>query len=270
MAEDKGGKWKMVIFVIIGVVIILMILIGLIVGLGGLKAFFTWLLVGILILAILFGLLYIFWLIFIKKEWKDIPASYRKKLMQTARLMKNEMLGRLYLSGDEKHNRILLGNFQYLRIRLPKQTREYIDKKRKVDFGELDQKAEVEATTPVDVDCFVVIKGGFFDKLFGDPLFVLVKPEDHNHSSIFNDVVISGFNLVPLDSQFYTIDKRNLDVDIIKGMATNYIREVVYEIFRDLDKLVKMSMKLDQEHQKGKEKMMAFDIPQLTQGDQNR
>jgi len=104
-------------------------------------------------------------------------------------------------------------------------------------------------------------------KTFSNPIFILVKPSDHNQSSIFNDVTINGFNLVPLDSQFFTIDKRNLDVDIIKGMATNYIREVVYEIFRDLDRLVKQSINLDQSHIKEKEKGLEFDIQRFGGGD---
>ncbi len=96
-------------------------------------------------------------------------------------------------------------------------------------------------------------------------IFVFVRPEDHNHTSIFNDVTIYGFNLVPLDSQFYTIDKRNLDVDIIKGVATSYIRETVYEIFKDLDRLVKQAMNLDQQFQKEKQKGLEFEIPQMPQ-----
>lgn len=267
-SDDKAGKWKKVIFVIIGVVIILMILIGLFAGLSNLRKFFTWLLVALLILAILFGLLYAFWLIFLKKEYQDIPANYKKKLIQTARLMKNEMLGNLYLSGDSKHNRLKLGKFAYLRMRLPKQTSEIIETKQQGEFGEFSKPKELNATLPVDIDCFVIIKDKFMDKLFGDPIFILTKPQDHDHSSIFNDVTLQGFNLVPLDGQFYTIDKRNLDTDIIKGMSIVYQKEVVDEIFRNLDRLVKMSMNLDQQHQKDKEKQLQFDIPQINTGEQ--
>lgn len=267
MAEsESGSKWGKVIFIIILIIIVLMILIGLVVGLKGLKSFFTWLIGGILFLGILFGLLYVFWLIFLKKEFKDIPAQYRKKLTQTARLMKNEMLGNLYLSGDSKHNRIKLGKFAYLRMTLPKQTREekeIVLKPSKINNPFQDKKEINEYTEPVPVDCFVIIKTKLIDRLFGQPIFVLVKPEDHNYSSIFNDVTINGFNLVPLDSQFYTIDKRDIDVDIIKGVAQNYISETVYEIFRDLDRLVKQAMNLDQQFQKDKERGMEFQIPQL-------
>lgn len=265
--EDKAGKWRKVIFGIVAVLIILMLLIGLFAGLTNLRKFFTWLLAGILILAIIFGLIYIFWLIFLKKEYVDIPANYKKKLIQTARLMKNEMLGNLYLSGDSKHNRIKMGKFGYLRMRLPKQTTDHIEVKQKGEFGEFGKDKEINTTMPVDIDCFVIIKEKFMDKLFGDPIFILVKPEDHDHSSIFNDVTLQGFNLVPLDNQFYTIDKRNLDTDIIKGMSIVYQKEVVDEIFRNLDRLVKMSINLDQEHRKDKEKQLQFDIPQINTGD---
>jgi len=262
MAEDRGGKWSKIIFIILGVLLVIIVLITLIVGLRGLKQFFTWLIGIILVLGILFGLAYVFWLLFIQKSYRDIPATYRKKLMQTAKMMKNEMLGDLYLSGDDKHNRIKLGKFRYLRITLPRQ----LKKTQKVIATKenpmpIEKEETIETTKPVKVDCFLIIKKGIYETLFGNPIFVLVKPTDHNYSSIFNDVTINGFNLVPIDSQFYTIDKRNLDIDIIRGMSTNYIREVVYEIFRDLDKLVKQAMNLDQQFQKEKAKNLEFEIP---------
>lgn len=263
MAEtESGAKWSKII--IIGVVILfaIAILILWIVGVKGLRQFFMWMFRIVFVLGILFLLAYLFWLIFLKKEYKDIPATYRKKLMMTARLMKNQMLGDLYLSGDEKHNRIKLGKFAYMRIVLPKQHTQIVESV-PPEQAHLKKPKTVELTEPVPVDCFVLIKEKVMDKLFGQPVFILVKPQDHNYSSIFNDVIINGFNLVPLDSQFFTIDRRNLDVDIIKGMATNYIREVVYEIFRDLDRLVKQAMNLDQQFQKDKQKGLEFEIPRI-------
>lgn len=266
MAEESGSKWGKVFVIIIIIFIVITVLITLFVGLKSLKVFFTWIIGLILFLCILFGLMYVFYLIFIQKNYKDIPATYRKKLMQTAKLMKNELLGDLYLSGDDKHNRIKLGKFRYLRITLPKQvteTKAILPTEQ--NPRPIEKEETFETTKSVKIDCFLIIKKGIFEMLFGSPIFVLVKPQDHNYSSIFNDVTINGFNLVPLDSQFFTIDKRNLDIDIIKGMATNYIREVVYEIFRDLDKLVKQAMNLDQQFQKDKQKGLEFEIPQIGQ-----
>lgn len=266
MAEDRGGKWGKIIVIIIIIFLVLVVLITLFVGLRSLKTFFTWVIGLMLFLGILFGLLYVFWLLFIQKSYKDIPATYRKKLMQTAKMMKNDMLGNLYLSGDNKHNRIKLGKFRYLRITLPKQITKIKNiMPTKENPSPIAKEEKIETTKSVKVDCFLILKKGIFENLFGSPIFVLVKPNDHNYSSIFSDVTINGFNLVPLDSQFFTIDKRNLDIDIIKGMATNYIREVVYEIFRDLDKLVKQAMNLDQQFQKEKQKGLEFEIPQLNQ-----
>ena len=261
---ETGGKWKKVIFIILLMVFVIGVLITVIVGVKGLEGFFKWLIGIVLVLSILFGLLYLAYTIFIKKNFKDIPATYKKKLIHTAKMMKNEMLGDLYLSGDSKHNRIKLGKYAYMRLTLPKQTVEVQKQDSDDPFRPVEDK-ETEFTESVPVDCFVILKTGFFAKLFGDPIFVFVRPEDHNHTSIFNDVTIYGFNLVPLDSQFYTIDKRNLDVDIIKGVATSYIRETVYEIFKDLDRLVKQAMNLDQQFQKEKQKGLEFEIPQMPQ-----
>jgi len=259
-------KWKKIIFITIGVFALIIILITLFIGVSGLRQFFLWFIGFILFLGILFGLAYAFWLIFLKKSYRDIPASYRKKLLRTAKMMKNEMLGDLYLSGDSKHNRIKIGKYYHMRMTLPKQTREVIiDPKTAGVVTAADTNTKKEVTMPVPIDAFFIIKKGVMDRLFGEPLVVLVKPEDHDYSSIFNDVTLKGFNLVPLDSQFHTINSRDLDVDIIRGVATNYIREVVYEIFRDLDRLVKQAINLDQSFQKEKQRGLEFEIPQMPQ-----
>lgn len=275
VAADSSDKWKKIIFIVLGIFALIIILITFFIGISGLRQFFVWLLGIILVLTIIFGLLYVFWLIFLKKTFLDIPANYRKKLLKTAKMMKNEMLGTLYLSGDTKHNRIKVGRYYYMRMTLPKQTREVILKGNKPhiasEIGGLPQavgeeKQEIkEYTEPVPIDAFFIIKKGIMDTLFGNPIVILVKPEDHDYSSIFNDVTLKGFNLVPLDSQFYTINTRDIDSTIIKGVAQNYIREVVYEIFRDLDKLVKQAMNLDQQFQKDKQRGLEFEIPSMPQ-----
>jgi len=246
-------NWKKIVIIAIIVFSVLIILIGLMVGIKGLKQFFQFIVISLLIICILFGIGYLIYILFIQKTYKDIPAQFRKKLFKVTKVMDNELLGNLFLSGDTKHNRISLGKYFYLRINLPKI----------ISAEGEDKESENSTSEAVPIDCFIVQKGGIMNKLFGEPFFVLVKPEDHDYSSIFNDVTINGFNLVPLDSQFFTIDKRNLDLDMVKGLALNYIREVVYDIFRDLDKLVKQAMNLDQQFQKDKERSREFEIPQI-------
>lgn len=251
-------NWKKISIIAVIVFALIAVLIGMFMGLRGLGSFFKFIMVVLLICSIIFGLIYVFWLLFIRREYKDIPAQFRKKLHSVTKVMDNEKLGELYISGDSKHNRIKLGKYFYLRINLPKIVTE--EKKDKTD--------ENSRTHAVPIDCFIVEKTGFINKMFSDPFFVLVRPKDHDYSSIFNDVTINGFNLVPLDSQFFTIDRRNLDLDIVKGLELNYIREVVFDIFTDLDKLVKQAMNLDQQFQKDKEKAREFEIPQIPMGGQ--
>lgn len=246
-------NWKKIVMIAVAVFIVIIILIGLMVGIQGLKQFFQFIIIGLLIISILFGVGYVIYLLFIRKEYKNIPAQFRRKLHSVTKVMENDMLGSLFLSGDSKHNRISLGKFFYLRINLPKII---------AQEGE-DKTSEKLKSEAVPIDCFIVSRKGFINKLFSEPFFILVKPEDHDYSSIFNDVTINGFNLVPLDSEFFTIDKRNLDLDMVKGLALNYIREVVYDIFQDLDRLVKQAMNLDQQFQKDKERSREFEIPQL-------
>lgn len=259
---ESGKKYSKIIIIVICIIAAIAILITFFIGIKGLQSFFMWLFGIIFGLGILFMIAYLFWLIFLKKEYRDIPQNFRKKLMAASRLMKNSMLGDLYLSGDDRHNRIKLGKYAYLRIVMPKQHTQIIEEV-PPEMQHLKKPKTIELTEPVPVDCFVIVKTKWMDKLFGQPIFILTKPIDHNYSSIFNDVTLNGFNLVPLDNQFFTIDRRNLDVDIIKGLATNYVREVIWEVMRDLDRLVKQSMNLDQQHQKEKQKGLEFEIPRI-------
>jgi len=249
-----ADSWKKITIIAVIIFSVLIILIGLLLGMKSLGQFFKFIIIGLLIITILGGVIYIVWILFFKKTYKDIPYQFKQKLHSVTKVMQNDMLGNLLLSGDTKHNRILLGKYFYLRINLPK-----IITEKGEDNVNPESKSEA-----IPVDCFIVQRKGFLNKMFSDPIFVLVKPEDHNYSSIFNDVTINGFNLVPLDSQFFTIDRRNLDLDMVKGMALNYIRECVYDIFTSLDQLVKQAMNLDQQFQKDKEKAREFEIPQMS------
>jgi hypothetical protein len=243
---------------------------------ASLKKFFLYLFIALMIVAVFFALFYVFWLLFIKVDFKDIPAQWRKKLEISAKLAPNEMLGRFFLSGDEKHNRLNYGKYMNLRITIPKLIKEPVMEKaekgkepiQKVD--ERNKPVFKEFTEELPIDCFIIEKKGFFAKLFGDPIFILCFPQDHDFSSIFNDVVVRGFNIVPLDNYFYTIDKHNMDIDMHKAIEGNYIKEALVEQYRDLDKLVKGAINLDSKFTKEKDARSEFELPQLDKlkGDQ--
>jgi hypothetical protein len=261
---DRGSKYRKIALILIGVVILIGIIVALFVGLSSLKKFLTIVMVIIGACGIIFLLAYVFWLLFIKVEFKDIPAQWRKKLEVAAKMMQNDMLGKLYLSGDEKHNRICLGKYLYLRVNMPKITKlPVIDKKGNPQLDDWERPITKEETEDLPIDIFIVEQKGFFKKLFNDPIFILTFPKSHDFSSIVNDVIIKGFNLVPLDNYFYTIDKHNLDLDMTKAIATNYMKEAVFEQLRDLDKLIKGAINLDSRFYKEKEKSSEFEIPQL-------
>lgn len=260
---ETGNRYKKVIVIVLIVLIILAITIGLMVGMKSLKAYFKWLIISMLIIGLLFGLAYAFYLLFIKKEFKDIPATYRKKLVATSKLMKNNMLGNLYLSGDMKHNRINMGKYWYMKVPLPRQQKHLkIDTNGEPILNKVTQQYETEEFTyPVDLDVFIVERKSLIDKLFGDPIVVMVKPEDHDFSAIFNDVTIKGFNIVPLDNNFYTIERRHLDIDITKGINAQYLKECVHEAMRDMDRLMKQAMGMDSQFAKDRAKQQEFEIP---------
>ncbi|MCJ7816906.1 MAG: hypothetical protein MUP55_03550, partial [Candidatus Aenigmarchaeota archaeon] len=186
-------NWKKIVIGAVIVFALILVLIGFFLGLQGLGQFFKFVLIGLLICSILFGIGYVIFILFIRKEYKDIPAAYRKKLHMTTKVMENDMLGELYLSGDTKHNRIRMGKYFYLRIKLPKI----------YEVPSEDGKTKITKTEEMPIEVFIVNRKGWINRLFSDPIFIMCRPEDHDYSAIFNDVTINGFNLVPLDSQFY-------------------------------------------------------------------
>jgi hypothetical protein len=263
---DKGSKWQKIIFIGLGIVVLLAIMIALFVGLESLKKFFAYLFGFLFFLGVLFLCGYLFYILFIKVEFKDIPAQWRKKLEMAARLVPNQMLGKLYLTGDSKHNTICYGKYLYLRIYMPKVVKNIkLDKKGQPMLDEWERPITEDETHDLPIDVFILVQKGFFKKLFNEPVFILAFPEDHDYSSIFNDVYIKGFNIVPLDNYFYTIDRHNLDVDITKALATNYHKEAIFEQLRDLDKLIKGAINLDSRFQKDKERGSEFELPQIEQ-----
>lgn len=263
---DRGSKWQRIIFLVIFVIVLLAIMIGLFVGIESLKKFFAYLFGFIAFLGILFLLAYVFYLLFIKVEFKDIPAQWRKKLEIASKLVPNQMLGKLFLSGDAKHNRVCYGKYLYLRIYMPKVIKKpKLDKKGNPQLDEWERPITEDETHDLPIDVFIILQQGFFKKLFNDPIFILCYPQDHDYSAVFNDVTIRGFNIVPLDNYFYTIDRHNLDVDITKALATNYHKEAIFEQLRDLDKLIKGAINLDSRFQKDKERGSEFELPQLEQ-----
>jgi hypothetical protein len=138
-----------------------------------------------------------------------------------------------------------------------------LDKKGQPILDEWERPQTDDETHDLPIDVFILIRKGFFKKMFNDPIFILCYPQDHDYSSVFNDVYIKGFNIVPLDNYFYTIDRHNLDVDITKALATNYHKEAIFEQLRDLDKLIKGAINLDSRFQKDKERGSEFELPQL-------
>jgi hypothetical protein len=264
---DKGQKWRNIILIILGILLLVGIVIFIFIGKASLKKFVTAFSVSVLVLGILFGLGYVFYLLFIKKDFIDIPAQYRKKLEQAVKIAPNDMLGDLYLSGDSKHNRLKYGKYQYLRINLPKVNKfQRIDKNNKLVVDDYGDPIFDSETTALPIDVFIVDRKGITNKLFNDPIFIMCYQEDHNFSSIFADVVINGFNIVPLDNYFYTIDKRNIDLDLNRAVTQNYFKEMINEVMRDLDKLTKAAMNLDPRFQKEKEKLTEFELPQVGGG----
>ena len=106
-------SWKKIVITAVIIFSVILILIGFLVGLKGLKDFFIFLVISLLVISILFGIGYVIYLLFVKVDYKDIPAQFKKKLYSVTKIMKNDMLGNLFLSGDSKHNRINLGKYFY-------------------------------------------------------------------------------------------------------------------------------------------------------------
>jgi len=254
----------------IGIIVFALILIAIIVIVTvfmGIRGFFkiiqTVLVIGFFI-GLIFLIAYLFYWLFIKKHRYDVTYVNKQKLIKAGKINAMKNLNDLYLSGDKGHTRVKIGKITgYCRIQILSKQHQYEkDKNGRMKLKTVKRDGQMQAVYDLDKeeqDVFIIQKGGFISKMFGEPLVVRVNPEDHDE--LVGDVTLKGFSLIPISEYFFLnkdyLDVRKIDYAILKEAE----RGIMFENLRDMKEIVDKAIALDSRHKKDIEQKNLIDLP---------
>jgi len=204
---------------------------------GLLKTIRTWVIWGIILGLIFYGV----WYFFIRKEKDDRVHLNAKRIVEQSMAYHSPFLRDLFLSGDKNHPQVRLGRI--------------------IGFSRVaNAKGEQE-------DVFVYKKSGFPLSLFEEPKAIRVSPEDH--TELIGDITIEGISLVKYGG-FYFINKDYLDYQKIdQTIITEVKRTLIFDMLSDWKIVTDEALGISPEHQKQLEKKDLLKIPSRTaQGEQ--
>jgi hypothetical protein len=229
-------------------------------------------------LACLFGVFYLFWLIFLKKQAFDVNYVNKQNLLKACKVIKYPFLKDLYISGDKGHSRGLVGKIAgWCRIQISLQNQLYEEKKdestgvtTKIEVMEIDpetgRKKPVFEVETIEQDVFAVKKKGLAG-IFSEDMCVRVDPRDHNE--LIGDVDLYGFSLIPM-SEFMFLNSDHLDVKKIDyALEKEASRITLFRVLSNMATMTEKSMGVDSVHTKFLEKRSLMELPETSSSNQN-
>lgn len=276
MAEERNTNSKFIptaIMIGVGLIIAIGIFVYFFFGAESISKFILILVEIVFFLGILFGLAYLFYYLFIKKQKFDVNYVNKKKLIDAGSRIKRPFLKDLYVSGDKGHSRALVGNIKGY-VRMQTLIRNYIykdvlDQETGLMMKEIiTKKDERGQAQPVytlqtqEIDVFIVkTKGlsGFFE----DEMVIRVNPEDHDE--LVGDVTLFGFSLIPL-SEYWVLNTDHLDVrkhdfNVLKEAE----RTIAFVTMTDMREIVDRATGIDASHKKFIERKSLVELPEMRQ-----
>lgn len=267
--QHKTRTW----LIIIGIIILIFLAIRFIFGVTNILKIILFIVEAVLLLSILFGVAYLFYYLFIKKQKYDPTYVNKQKLIEAGRKCNLDNLKGLFISGDKGHSRVHIGKIiGYCRIQVLKKTYEYEEatdeksqkKYQKVvtrpnDRGEQIPQFEIDKE---EQDVFIARAKGFLS-IFTEPMVIRTEPNQHNE--LVGDIDLYGYSLIPISEYWYLnsdmLDIRKIDYAILREAE----RGVFFEGLRDMKEIVDKAIALDSRHKKGVEDKALYEVPEMQQ-----
>ena len=267
--QHKTRTW----LIIIGVVILIILAIRFIFGVTSIIKIGLFLVEACLLLGILFGVAYLFYYLFIKKQKYDPTYVNKQKLIQAGKKCNLQSLKGIYISGDKGHSRVDIGKIiGYCRIQVLKKTYEYEEKTdektgkkyqsvvtRANDRGEQIPQYEIDKE---EQDVFIARGKGFLS-IFTEPMVIRTEPSQHDE--LVGDVTLYGYSLIPISEYWYLntdmLDVRKIDYAILREAE----RGVFFAGLSDMKEIVDKAIALDSRHKKGVEDRSLYELPEVQQ-----
>jgi hypothetical protein len=278
MAQDTHKDYKLtIILVALAIIVVAGILVILVWGWQGIFKFLFVLLEIIMGLSLVFGLLYLFYYIFLKKQKYDVQYVNLQKLIDASTRIKRPLLKDLYVSGDKGHSRGLVGTIQgYCRIQVL--TRNYLYKEITTEDGvktkelithtnDRGEKIPQYTLDKIEQDVFVVKQKGLAG-MFQDPMVIRCDPDSHDQ--LVGDITLWGYSLIPIGQYWFLntdhLDVRKIDYAILKEAE----RTIAFATLSDVKELIDRATGIDAKHKKFIEAKSLVDIPETQSiGQQN-
>lgn len=274
MAESrdtyKGFKTK-AILIILGLLVGIAIFVYFVYGFSSITKFFTVLLEIIMFMILLGAFLYAFYILFIKKNKFDVNYVNKKKLIEAGKKIKRPFMNNLYVSGDNKHSRGLIGKITgYVRIQTLVRNYQYeetkdeetgrIIKKQITEKNDRGEEIPVYILDKVEQDVFIIQTGGKISSFFEDEMVIRVDPTDHD--DLVGDVTLYGFSIIPI-SEYWFLNTDHLDVrKIDHAILQEAERTISFKVLSDIHEHVNRATGIDSDHRKAIESKSLVDIPE--------
>lgn len=261
---------KKTIWIIIGAIILLIIIIRFVFGITNIFKILLFLVQAALLIGFLFGMGYLFYHLFIKKQKFDPTYINKKKILDACKKCKLDNLEDFYLSGDRGHTRVKIGSIRgYCRLQVIKKVYEYeekTDKKtgekynvvktRMNDKGELVQVFTAEK---MEQDAFRIRPKGLFS-IFTEDMIIRISPQMHD--DLIGSVVAFGISLVPI-SEYWYINTDYLAIpETDTAILVEALRSSYHEGLKELHEIVQKAIGLDSRHKKEIENKSLMELPE--------
>ena len=263
-----GNRRGITILIIIVIVAFLLILGTVFFGIRSVGRIIIFIVGLLLVLSIIGIVFWAVWYLFIKKQKFDATYQNKKRLISAGRISKPESVNDIYLSGDRGHSRVRIGKIVgYCRIKVMKKIIDYDQETGEPQYKIVDgKKYEKHTLVEEEQDVFIVERGGLISKLFGEPMVIRVRPDEHDQ--LVGDVSLNGFSLTPISEYYYLhqdyLDVRKTDYSILKEGE----RTISHEMMKDFKEITDKAIGLDSDHKKQIENKNLYEIPALQGGNQ--
>lgn len=261
-----GNRRGITILIIIVIVAFILILGTVFFGIRSVGKILIFLVGLALVLSIIGLVFWAVWYLFIKKQKFDATYQNKKRLISAGKISKPQSVNDLYLSGDRGHSRVRIGKIVgYCRVKVMKRIVDYDKETGEPKMIERDgKKYEKSTILEEEQDIFVVERGGLISRLFGEPMVIRVRPDEHDQ--LVGDVTLEGFSLTPISEYYYLhqdyLDVRKTDYSILKEGE----RTISHEMMKDFKEITDKAIGLDSGHKKDIEKKNLYEIPALQGG----
>jgi energy-coupling factor transporter transmembrane protein EcfT len=270
IATNRESKGK-IILIVVGIIILVIAFVFFFFGARSILKFLLYVGEFIMFLGILFGLAYLFYIAFIKKQKFDVNYVNKMKLVDAFTRIKRPLLKDLYLTGDKGHSRALVGAIKgYGRVQIPIRNYLYTEEKdpetgkilkkpftKPNDRGDQVHQYEIDK---MEQDVFICKTKGMAG-MFQEPMVIRVHPLDHD--DLVGDVNLVGFSLIPI-SEYWFLNSDHLDIRKIDfAILREAERTIAFTTLSDMKQLIDLSTGIDSQHKKGIESKSLVEVPEM-------